>query len=68
MAETDTSFYIGKFIHELESGDPDAFLTRPRAFFAGIPYEPNDRKLIKTGVNFDPAQKNTGNWKREDKN
>ena len=43
VRETDASFYIGKFIHELESGDPDAFLTRLRAFFAGISYELNDR-------------------------
>ena len=43
VAETDTSFYIGKFIHELESGDVDAFLTRLRAFFAGISYELNNR-------------------------
>ena len=141
VAETETSFYIGKFIHELESGDVDAFLTRLRAFFAGIPYELNDRterhyqtvfylvfklmgqfseveirsakgradavvktadyiyvfefklngsadealaqiddrgylipysadnrKLIKIGVNFDPKERNIGEWKREDKN
>ena len=141
VAETDTSFYIGKFIHELESGDVDAFLTRLRAFFAGIPYELNDRterhyqtvfylvfklmgqfseveirsakgradavvktadyiyvfefkldgsadealaqiddrgylipysadnrKLIKIGVNFNPKERNIGEWKREDKN
>ena len=141
VAETDTSFYIGKFIHELESGDVDAFLTRLRAFFAGISYELNNRterhyqtifylvfklmgqfaetevrsakgradavvktadyiyvfefkldgsadqalaqiddrgylipytvdgrKLVKIGVNFDPAQRNIGDWKREDKN
>lgn len=43
VKETDTSFYIGKFIHELESGDPNAFLARLRAFFAGISYELNDR-------------------------
>ena len=43
VRETDASFYIGKFIHELESGDPDDFLTRLRAFFAGISYELNDR-------------------------
>ena len=43
LAETETSFYIGKFIRELREGDPDAFLTRLRAFFAGIPYELNDR-------------------------
>ena len=43
VAETETSFYIGKFIRELREGDPDAFLTRLRAFFAGIPYELNDR-------------------------
>ena len=141
VAESETSFYIGKFIHELESGDVDAFLTRLRAFFAGIPYELNDRterhyqtvfylvfklmgqfseveirsakgradavvktadyiyvfefklngsadealaqiddrgylipysadnrKLIKIGVNFDPKERNIGEWKREDKN
>ena len=141
VAETDTSFYIGKFIHELESGDVDAFLTRLRAFFAGISYELNNRterhyqtifylvfklmgqfaetevrsakgradavvktdayiyvfefkldgsadqalaqiddrgylipytvdgrKLVKIGVNFDPAQRNIGEWKKENKN
>ena len=141
VAESETSFYIGKFIHELESGDVDAFLTRLRAFFAGISYELNNRterhyqtifylvfklmgqfaetevrsakgradavvktadyiyvfefkldgsadqalaqiddrgylipytvdgrKLVKIGVNFDPAQRNIGDWKREDKN
>ena len=140
VAESETSFYIGKFIHELESGDVDAFLTRLRAFFAGISYELNNRterhyqtifylvfklmgqfaetevrsakgradavvktadyiyvfefkldgsadqalaqindrgylipytvdgrKLVKIGVNFDPAQRNIGDWKREDK-
>ena len=40
IAQTDTSFYIGKFIRELESGDVDAFLTRLRCFFAGIPLRP----------------------------
>lgn len=43
IAQTDTSFYIGKFIRELESGDVDAFLTRLRCFFVGIPYDLNDR-------------------------
>ena len=43
VREFDTSFYIGKFIRELETGDVDAFLTRLRAFFAGIPYELNDQ-------------------------
>ena len=139
VAESETSFYIGKFIHELESGDVDAFLTRLRAFFAGISYELNNRterhyqtifylvfklmgqfaetevrsakgradavvktadyiyvfefkldgsadqalaqindrgylipytvdgrKLVKIGVNFDPAQRNIGDWKREE--
>ena len=37
------NFYIGKFIQELEKGDPEAFLTRLRAFFADIPYELNDK-------------------------
>ena len=135
VAETETSFYIGKFIRELREGDPDAFLTRLRAFFAGIPYElerphgtplpdrflsrlqthgtilrgrstkcqgradavvktddyiyvfefkldgsadealaqidnrgylipytADDRKLVKIGVNFDPKERNIGEW------
>lgn len=37
------NFYIGKFVQELEKGDTEAFLTRLRAFFAGIPYDLNDR-------------------------
>lgn len=43
VASTDTSFYIGKFVRELRSGDAEAFLTRLRAFFADIPYELNDK-------------------------
>ena len=37
------NFYIGKFIQELRKGDPEAFLTRLRAFFADIPYELNNK-------------------------
>lgn len=37
------NFYIGKFVQELRKGDPEAFLTRLRAFFADIPYELNDK-------------------------
>lgn len=43
ISESATSFYIGKFIQELETGNTDAFLTRLRAFFADIPYELNDK-------------------------
>ena len=43
IQESDTVFYIGKFIRELRSGDAEAFLTRLRAFFADIPYELNDK-------------------------
>ena len=43
VRESDTSFFIGRFIHELRAGDVEAFLTRLRAFFAGIPYELNDK-------------------------
>ena len=39
----DSAFYIGKFVNELESGDVNAFTTRLRAFFAGIPYELKDK-------------------------
>ena len=37
------AFNIMRFVQELEAGDVDAFLTRLRAFFAGIPYELNDK-------------------------
>lgn len=37
------NFYIGKFTQELRKGNPEAFLTRLRAFFADIPYELNDK-------------------------
>lgn len=43
LPETETPFYIGKFIQELENGNAEAFLTRLKAFFADIPYELNDR-------------------------
>ena len=36
-------FNIMRFVKELEAGDVDAFLIRLRAFFAGIPYELNDK-------------------------
>lgn len=43
MENNDQSFYIGKFVNELEEGDVDAFLTRLQAFFADFPYELNDK-------------------------
>jgi hypothetical protein len=36
-------FHIAKFSKELRDGDVDAFLTRLRAFFEGIPYDLSDR-------------------------
>lgn len=36
-------FHIGKFADELEDGDVEAFLTRLRSFFEGIPYDLSDR-------------------------
>lgn len=43
VSSMETPFYIGKFTRELREGDVDAFMTRLRAFFAGIPYELNDQ-------------------------
>ncbi len=43
VASTDTTFYIGKFVHELETGDTEAFLTRLSCFFADFPYELNEK-------------------------
>jgi hypothetical protein len=36
-------FSVGKFARDLQAGNVDAFMTRLRAFFAGIPYELNDQ-------------------------
>lgn len=36
-------FSVKRFIKDLEKGDVDAFMTRLKAFFAGIPYELNDQ-------------------------
>lgn len=41
ISSTDTSFYIGRFVQELRSGDVEAFLTRLTSFFADFPYELN---------------------------
>lgn len=38
-----TGFYIERFVRELRAGDVDAFMERLKAFFAGIPYELNDK-------------------------
>lgn len=43
IKQDEQDFYIGLFIKELESGKVDSFLTRLKAFFAGIPYELNDQ-------------------------
>lgn len=42
LRNTDAPFYIGKFVTELRAGEVDAFMTRFRAFFAGITYELSD--------------------------
>ncbi|WP_289004120.1 ATP-binding protein [uncultured Parabacteroides sp.] len=43
VSSLETPFYIGKFTRELRDGDVEAFMTRLRAFFAGVPYELNDQ-------------------------
>lgn len=43
IPSTESPFYIGKFVRELEAGDVEAFMERLRAFFADIPYELNDK-------------------------
>ena len=37
------SFYIGKFVQELRSGETDSFMQRLETFFADFPYELNDK-------------------------
>ena len=41
VSETDASFYVGKFVRELELGCVESFLSRFRSFFSSIPYELN---------------------------
>lgn len=43
VSSNENLFNIRHFVKELRSGDVNAFLTRLRAFFAGIPYELNDK-------------------------
>ena len=43
VSSNENLFNIRHFVNELRSGDVNAFLTRLRAFFAGIPYELNDK-------------------------
>lgn len=43
IASSDTTFYIGKFVNELETGQTEAFLTRLNCFFADFPYELNEK-------------------------
>ncbi|WP_195533280.1 ATP-binding protein [Bacteroides finegoldii] len=43
VTDEERSFYVGKFVQELRSGDVDAFMHRFEAFFADFPYELNDR-------------------------
>ena len=43
VPSNENMFNIRHFVNELRSGDVDAFLIRMRAFFAGIPYELNDK-------------------------
>ena len=43
VSSNENLFNIRHFVNELRSGDANAFLARLRAFFAGIPYELNDK-------------------------
>jgi hypothetical protein len=39
----ENGLHIGRFVSELRSGQPEAFLERLKTFFSGIPYDLNDR-------------------------
>ena len=43
VTDEERSFYIGKFVQELRTGNVDAFMHRFEAFFADFPYELNDQ-------------------------
>ena len=42
-ARREAGLHIARFSQEIKAGQPEAFLERLRAFFAGIPYELNDK-------------------------
>jgi hypothetical protein len=39
VTDDESGFHIAKFCHELEAGQPEAFMNRLKVFFAKIPYE-----------------------------
>lgn len=43
VTDDKTAFHIAQFVRELRAGDVPSFVERLKAFFAGIPYELNDR-------------------------
>lgn len=43
VTDDERSFYVGKFVQELRTGNVDAFMRRVEAFFADFPYELNDQ-------------------------
>ncbi|NDV59249.1 ATP-binding protein [Bacteroides sp. 519] len=43
IEENQRNFHIQHFVRELRSGDVPSFMNRLKAFFAGIPYELNDK-------------------------
>lgn len=43
LKDSETSFYIGKFVKELRAGKVEDFMSRLRAFFADFPYELNTK-------------------------
>ena len=65
VVKTDDYIYVFEF--KLD-GSADEALAQidDRGYL--IPYSADNRKLIKIGVNFDPKERNIGEWKREDKN
>jgi hypothetical protein len=43
VTNDESGFHIAKFYRELKAGDTDAFMERLKVFFAGIPYELNNK-------------------------
>jgi len=43
ITNNETIFHISHFVEELQAGDVPSFIERLKAFFAGIPYELNDK-------------------------
>ena len=59
MVKTDDYIYVFEF--KLDGSADEALAQIDNRGYL-IPYTADDRKLVKIGVNFDPKERNIGEW------